>query len=232
MLLPALDDGRWDDCVRLADAFIAECEAGHRTPPQASVHCHRGSIRLARDEHRRVRLATRSALSSSCAMSRQPDRVFQALAFAARAFAESRRGSNAHAGHASTSTSCRSVAGAEPPSWSYIHFALVAAGASATPRSWIGCWRVRGGRPRGIVVTRAVVRGEYAEAAEVFAQMGTRPHEAYARLRAAETLVADGRRAEADEQLAKALAFFRSVGATRYVREAEALLSAPVEKRA
>ncbi len=31
MLLPALDSGRWDDCVRLADAFIAECEAGGDT---------------------------------------------------------------------------------------------------------------------------------------------------------------------------------------------------------
>ena len=55
--------------------------------------------------------------------------------------------------------------------------------------------------------------------------MGTRPHEAYARLRAAEKLVAAGRRAEADEHLGEALAFFRSVGATRYIREAEALLT-------
>jgi hypothetical protein len=46
------------------------------------------------------------------------------------------------------------------------------------------------------------------------------------RLCAAEQLVAEGRRAEADEQLAQALAFYRSVGATRHVREAEALLAA------
>ncbi len=46
------------------------------------------------------------------------------------------------------------------------------------------------------------------------------------RLRAAERLVADGRRAEADVQLQKALAFYRSVGATRYIREGEALLAA------
>jgi len=39
-------------------------------------------------------------------------------------------------------------------------------------------------------------------------------------------LVRDGRRAEADEQLQRALGFYRSVGATRYVREAEALLAA------
>ena len=35
-----------------------------------------------------------------------------------------------------------------------------------------------------------------------------------------------GRRAEADVQLERALAFYRSVGATAYVREAEALFAA------
>jgi hypothetical protein len=34
-----------------------------------------------------------------------------------------------------------------------------------------------------------------------------------------------GRRSEADEQLAAALTFYRSVGATRYVRQGEALLA-------
>jgi hypothetical protein len=49
---------------------------------------------------------------------------------------------------------------------------------------------------------------------------------ALTRLRAAEALVAVGRRTEADEQLRQALAFFRSVGATRYTRAGEALLAA------
>jgi len=45
-------------------------------------------------------------------------------------------------------------------------------------------------------------------------------------LRAAESLVASGRRTEADPHLAEALTFYRSVGATRYIREAEKLLAA------
>ena len=49
---------------------------------------------------------------------------------------------------------------------------------------------------------------------------------ARAHLRAAEQFVGEGRRAEADMHLDKALAFYRSVGATRYVREAEGLLAA------
>ena len=63
-------------------------------------------------------------------------------------------------------------------------------------------------------------------AAEVLDGIRYRPGAAYARLRAARELVAHGRRAEADAQLQRALAFWREVGATRYVREGEALLAA------
>jgi tetratricopeptide (TPR) repeat protein len=69
-------------------------------------------------------------------------------------------------------------------------------------------------------------RGEFIDAAEELERLGTKPYAAYMRLRAAEEMVAEGRRAEADEQLAQALAFYRSVGAARYTREAEALLAA------
>jgi hypothetical protein len=69
------------------------------------------------------------------------------------------------------------------------------------------------------------VTGEFDRAAEVFAEMEVPRDEADARLRAAEKLLSDGRPTEADEQLQRALTFYRSVGATRYVREAEALLT-------
>jgi hypothetical protein len=52
------------------------------------------------------------------------------------------------------------------------------------------------------------------------------PDAEWVRIRAAEQLLAGGRRAEADVQLRKALAFWRSVGGTRYIREAESLLPA------
>jgi hypothetical protein len=55
--------------------------------------------------------------------------------------------------------------------------------------------------------------------------MGALPEEASARLRAAEALVQEGRRAQADAELNRALAFWRSVGATAYVREGEGLLA-------
>jgi tetratricopeptide (TPR) repeat protein len=69
----------------------------------------------------------------------------------------------------------------------------------------------------------ASASGDFARAADVYERIGDRPDEAYARLRAAEQLVAEGRGSEARDQLDRALAFFRSVGATAYLDRAEAL---------
>ena len=75
-------------------------------------------------------------------------------------------------------------------------------------------------------VSRAIVRGELVEAADVFERMGFRVAEAYTRLRIAEKLASVGRHAEARPQLDRALSFYRSVGAAAYVRRGETLLLA------
>jgi class 3 adenylate cyclase/tetratricopeptide (TPR) repeat protein len=69
--------------------------------------------------------------------------------------------------------------------------------------------------------------GEFIDAADAFTEIGdTGFLEAYARLKAAERLAAEGRRAEADAQLHRSLEFWRKAGATHYIRQAEKLLSA------
>jgi class 3 adenylate cyclase/tetratricopeptide (TPR) repeat protein len=72
----------------------------------------------------------------------------------------------------------------------------------------------------------AYAAGNFAGAADVYAKIGALPDEAYSRLRAARALVEQGRRAKADLQLERSLAFFRRAGATAYVSEGEALLAA------
>jgi class 3 adenylate cyclase/tetratricopeptide (TPR) repeat protein len=71
----------------------------------------------------------------------------------------------------------------------------------------------------------SVARGELESAADQLGELRCPPLESQVRFRLAERLVAEGRRSEADHQLQRALAFWRSVGATRYIREAEALLA-------
>ena len=72
---------------------------------------------------------------------------------------------------------------------------------------------------------RAYARDELEHAIDLLSRLSA-PDTAWARLRAAQASVAENRRAEADEHLAQALAFWRSVGAKRYVRAGEALLAA------
>ncbi len=71
----------------------------------------------------------------------------------------------------------------------------------------------------------AISSGELRRATDVLGEIGYRTGEVYARLRVAKQRVEEGRRAEADAELNRALAFYREVGATRYVREGEALLA-------
>ncbi len=71
----------------------------------------------------------------------------------------------------------------------------------------------------------AVAEGRLMQAAELLARIGAHTEEARARLGAAEQLIRAGRRPEANKQLDAALTFFRSLGATWYVRQGEALLA-------
>jgi hypothetical protein len=69
----------------------------------------------------------------------------------------------------------------------------------------------------------AFAHGELERSAELYAEIGARPEEAFARLRAAARAVREGRSDEGRSQLDRALDFFREAGADAYVRDAEAL---------
>jgi tetratricopeptide (TPR) repeat protein len=76
------------------------------------------------------------------------------------------------------------------------------------------------------VAALAVAAGDPRHAGDVLGRIGAVSAEAFIRLQAAEALVAAGRRQEADEQLQRALSFYRAVDASRYVRQGETLLAA------
>jgi hypothetical protein len=74
-------------------------------------------------------------------------------------------------------------------------------------------------------ICRLMLAGDFLQLADIFAGELDLQFEAASRLRAAKQLVREGRNADAAAQADKALAFYRSVGATRVIREAEALLA-------
>jgi hypothetical protein len=91
--------------------------------------------------------------------------------------------------------------------------------------AFLSTWSGSAPTPR-MEAVRLVLSGRTVEAADLYARMD--PYEeAVVRLLAVEQLAAAGRAAEAEAQLRRALAFYRAVGATRVVREAEALLAQP-----
>jgi tetratricopeptide (TPR) repeat protein len=71
----------------------------------------------------------------------------------------------------------------------------------------------------------ALAAGDARSGADRFRAIGSLPDEAWARLAGGRALVAQGQRERATAELERALAFWRAVGATRYVREAELLLA-------
>ncbi|MFL5962936.1 MAG: ATP-binding protein [Gaiellaceae bacterium] len=72
----------------------------------------------------------------------------------------------------------------------------------------------------------AFAQGEFASAAALYEAMGSRIHEAEARLRLAQQHATAGRRADADREGATAAAFFRLAGAAPRVAETQAAMLA------
>jgi tetratricopeptide (TPR) repeat protein len=80
---------------------------------------------------------------------------------------------------------------------------------------------------RWIAAARSWASGDYASAAERFAEISCAPDEAHARMREAQRLIDEGRRTEAEPQLDRALALFRGMGASAFARDAERFLAPP-----
>jgi hypothetical protein len=76
------------------------------------------------------------------------------------------------------------------------------------------------------VAAKAAVAGDHSRAADLYLEIGSPTFEAMQRSVAGEKLLAAGRREEGRAELERALAFYRSVGATAYLRDGDALLGA------
>jgi tetratricopeptide (TPR) repeat protein len=212
--------GRWDDVLQIVEETRAEAGPVHALLRWGYEL--RGRIRLARgDDAGAVEDADRSLQLGRQA--KDPQTLYPALSFAALAYLSVGREEDARlladellASHAAEilnfATAVFDLA------WLLVALGRRAELLEAMKRSTL--------LSRWMDAARVIAQGDYAQAADVYAEMGALPNEAYTRLRVAEQLVAEGQRAEADEQLQKALAFYQSVSATRYIREGEALLAA------
>jgi class 3 adenylate cyclase/tetratricopeptide (TPR) repeat protein len=213
--------GLWDEALRFAEEELADPE-----PHYMSSTCRRvrAYVRLARGDLEKA-LADMEASVGQSRATRDPQDLFPTLAD--QAFVHAVTGDLAGAS-AALDELARARAEIEEPdlsgSWIVtLAFALLELGresellAEEDGIDAMTPWRNAALR---------VARGDLAGAADILQGTGAVTFEAYARLRAAATLAAEGRHAEAAGQLASPLSFYRAQGAIRYVREGEALLAA------
>ena len=213
--------GDWDTSARLADEFLREIDTGSPHYLESACRVTRGRVRLARGDTTGA-LADASAALSAARRAQDPQALAPPLSFTARILAGEGRLEEA-APHADELVAIATRGGFDPGhDWPDFAEVLLALARGDELRMLLGPAR----DTLWVAAARHVAAGELAAAADVYGEMGSLPDEAYARLSAVKALVSAGRRADADEQLARALGFFRSVGAARYVREGEALLAA------
>jgi class 3 adenylate cyclase/tetratricopeptide (TPR) repeat protein len=212
--------GEWDEALRVADELIAEADAGAEHYLLANPLGVRARIRTARgdvagavaDAERQLALARQiqdtqavvpglAEITATLVGAGQMERAAEA---ARELIANQRLGGLVFRAPAFVVGAVDAL-GLLP--------AMIGAFSSARRTPWLEA-------------AEAVMAGDWAGAAEVYATIGSPTDTAFAQLYAGKQLVAAGRRAEADAQLARALEFYRSVRATAYVAEAEALLAA------
>jgi class 3 adenylate cyclase len=224
LLGTAFQVGDWDEVVTGADTFLSEVGAA-RHYQRASAHGLRGLVRLGRDDRAGAESDAQRALESA-RPARDPQVLLTALAMAAHiSFAA---GDEQHASELLDEAlgEFRQLRGGAGFGVVWTHVLAWVASMLGRGSEFLDVFRDEPLESPWLRAARAVAAGDLAGAADVFEDMGASPFAAFYRLRAAERFVAEGRRAEADAQLRPALMVYRSLGATRYVREGEALLAA------
>ena len=221
--------GAWDEALVTANAVISESEAGAATYFEYQPRLLRARIGLARGQSARDVLSDVYRATEVARAVKDPQAVLQALSHAVVVALELRRFDEAQAtaeelvalltagSHGSAVLGVLEVASVAET----LGFATVLRDVLAAEESLTDVWRLP---------FAAVLDHDYARAADLFGKLGY-VDEGMMRLKAAEQLLESGRGGEVEELLQAALAFFRPLGATRYIREAEALRSAAVERR-
>jgi tetratricopeptide (TPR) repeat protein len=214
--------GRWDEAIRAADEFIAECEAGSPHYMEVAARQIRGVMRVARSDPDGGLADIRRGLALA-REAKDPQVLLPMLDLCVLAFELLGRTQEARELIREDLAIARAYSYAA--NWSIalaICFSHLAADLAEEMR------KVLEPAPAGPWKDLALVclDRDFVRAAEIWAEADSRTWEALLRLRAAEELIEGGHRAEGEDQLEKALSFYRSVGATFFLERGEALREA------
>ena len=202
--------GRWEEALRIEESFIEEAEAGSGHYMAAQAYYQRASIRLARGEPGATADVERALELARTA--EDPQVVYPTLAIASHTLWGAGQQERADV------------------VWTELIESWLADGVSSLPHmgltecAWLSCAL---GREQTFIevferttdtpwieAARAIASGDPDRAANILGTIGALPEEAYTRLRSGEPA-----------EVERALDFYRSVGASAYVRQGEALLT-------
>jgi tetratricopeptide (TPR) repeat protein len=215
-------EGQWDQALALIEETLSEVGFGHGLSRFALEM--RGRIRLARDDVAGALGDAEKSLEQG-RRAKDPQTLFPALSFAALASLEATRTTDAD-------RLAQELLALRPEDHVIPHhisplfdLAQVLASLGRSNDLLVATRRART-RTLHVDAADAIARGDFLAAADIFNRMGSLPNEAWARQRAAaRPLDSKGGSPDAHEQLNAALMFWRLVGATRYIRESEALFA-------
>jgi class 3 adenylate cyclase len=217
--------GRWEEAAERAEALVVapRTEGPHRVEIDGRLV--RGWIRLARGEHAGAREDAARGLAFA-REAKDPQALFPTLALSARV---------ALAG--GNDDEALEFAEKLLEAWSESATTLASFWTADLAAVMAGCGRgerllEEAARPhaatRWLEAACALAAGKLEQAADLYGEIGSAPDEAFARLRAAERLIAEDRRSDAETQLKRALAFYRRIDAKAYLDDGEALLTASI----
>ncbi len=222
LLVPYYMLGRWDELAEKADAFIAEVEAGRPHYLASQAYSSRALCRFSRGEDAEALADCELALSAA---KRAGDN--QALLPTLARLAHIRLALGDHAGAADAAGTFLDAVKAGRPGFAASSLHELAWTLAALGRGQELADAISGRSDAWSRAATAYAQADPVSAADVMGGIGACAEEAYARLAAGRLLIAQGRYADADDQLGQALAFHKSVRAARYVEEAETLRASP-----
>lgn len=217
----AFETGRWDEALEHVDAVIAYVEAGTPHYFESGARLDRAAILLARDHEgaldRDVERSLELAAEATDPQARLPVCIFSAYL---RLWAGERVAARG------LLDETLEYALADAFGMEIVHYetSLVAALLDLDPPE-LGIPPVPDAATPRERATAALLERDLLGAADALAELGKVNDEAYLRLRAGESLLAEGSVVEGSAQVESALAFYRGVRATRFVAQAEALLA-------
>jgi len=212
--------GRWGEALEESIRFIDAAEAGSPHYMDSVCRIVRGAISLARGDTESALVDARRATELTRAV-KDPQAVYPAIAFEARV--ELAAGNPKAAN--SLADELLAMWGDRGAGFELVDSAWALAGLGRADELMAAVQRARA-QTLWHEAARRIASGDAVGASEVYAEIGSVPDEAYARLRAADGFVRSGRRADGEAQLRLAMPVFAQLGASAWQAEAESLLAA------